>query len=320
MKRVPIPTILTAVALVVILVVYSVTFQVRFSEAAVKVRLGRAADAAITAPGMYFKLPPPIETVRTYDTRLRVLDTNESEIKTKDGQNILVGCSTIWRIKDPLKFYVRVPNERDAESKLRERVDEVRARVIGRHNLAEFVNLEVDLVEKAYDTIQAEMLTEAAPAALNDYGIEISSVRIRRLALPEEATQTVQESMREDRNYLASRYTKEGEALKAGIRARAEQARKSILAFAERRSKEIESKGVEATARILGEVPRGAEGFFIWLRWLEALEASLRKGTTIFIDSQSDVFRNFAAPFDGAAAVAPAASASQSPAREEREE
>jgi membrane protease subunit HflC len=126
MKRIPLPTVVTATVLVVILVVYSITYQVRFSESVVKVRFGKPRKV-ISEPGLKLKWPYPIETVKHYDTRLRVLDTPETEIKTRDSQNVIVGCFAIWRITDPLLFYKRVPVERTAEDKLRDRINESRA-------------------------------------------------------------------------------------------------------------------------------------------------------------------------------------------------
>ena len=81
MKRIPIPSMITAIVIILILVIYSITYQVRFSEAVVKVRFGKPR-AVIDEPGLELKWPAPIETVRHYDTRLRVLDTPETEKTT----------------------------------------------------------------------------------------------------------------------------------------------------------------------------------------------------------------------------------------------
>lgn len=313
MSRIPVPTLVTALFLVLVLTIYSVTFQVRFSEAAVKVRFGRAsAESVIREPGLYWKLPPPIEFVRKYDTRLRVLETPETEIKTQDGQNIIVGCYAIWRIADPYLFSVRVPVEREAEEKLRTRINEVRATVVGRHKMADFVNLDRELVTASYEQIENEMLQQAAAGAARDYGIELTRVGVRRISLPEEATQTVLESMKQERERLATTYREEGRSLAATITASAEAAKNKILAFAERKAQEIEAAGVKASERIFEQIRPEDSDFFIWLRYLEALEAALKQKTTIFIDANTDIFRYFSQPaamreLQPAAAPAPAA-------------
>lgn len=307
MKRIPLPTIITAAALILILVIYALTFQVRFNEAAVRVRFGRPASAAITAPGLKFRWPPPFETVQKYDTRLRVLNTNESEIKTRDGQNIVVGCFAVWRVADPLQFLIRVKSIGEAEKVLRQRIEEIRATVIGRHDLAEFVNLDRGAVDSSFDTIQAEMLADAGQGIRTDYGIELSRVAIRRISLPDSATQTVQEAMKKDRERLATRYTKEGEAAREAIKAEAESVRDRILQFADRRAQEITSEGVKATTGILASIQAEDEDFYLWLRSLEALEASLKQKATIFMDSSSELFDAFMRPEVSRAAESPAA-------------
>ncbi len=295
MKRIPVPTAITAIVLVLILVIYSITYQVRFSESVVKVRFGKPKEV-ISEAGLKLKWPAPIETVRHYDTRLRVLSTAETEIKTRDSQNVIVGCFAVWRIKDPLLFYKRVPVERTAEDKLRDRINESRAKVIGQHNWSDFVNLDSKLVNERYAQMEEEMLADCKPGILNDYGVEVHRVGVWRVSLPEEATASVQKSMQQERNRMAARYREEGESLKEAIIARANSQSKQILAFAERKAKEVEAAGVKASQRIFEQIATEDTEFFIWLRWLEALEVSLKTKTTIFIDSSNEIFKHFSEP------------------------
>lgn len=297
MKRFPWTSVLAAMAIAIVLLTYMITYQVRFSDAAVKIRFGKVQQV-VREPGLYMKWPAPIDRVKTYDTRLRVLDTNESEIKTRDGQNIIVGCYALWRVAKPETYCVRVENDQVAEQYVRDRVNEARAKVIGRHNLSEFVSLEREVVDQNFDAIQREMLEMAAPGVLADYGVELKGVRIRRFALPEGATQTVQEAMRQERERLAARYKTEGEALRDAIKARAENARKTIMDFAARKAQEVQSAGVNASTRIIQSIDKEDQEFFIWLRYMEALEAALAQKTTIFMDANTDIFKTFAQPED----------------------
>lgn len=310
MKRIPLPTVITAVLLIAALLIFAVTFQVRFSEQAVVVRWGRAdAGSVVKEPGLHFRWPYPVEAVQRYDTRLRVLDTAETEIKTADGQNLIVGSYALWRIADPLQFYVRIPHEGDAESLLRTRLDQVRQRVLGQHPMGEIVNLDSELVAQNYDKLQKEMLDGAAGELRKDYGIELVKFGVRRISLPENATEKVQEAMRQERERLASRFRTEGQARAATIKSAAEAERDQILQFVDRRAKEIETEGDRATERIYAQIKPEDNEFFIWLRALEALEASLKTRTTIFLDSNSELIKYFNAPFQArtkAAASAPA--------------
>jgi membrane protease subunit HflC len=297
MRRIPIPTVATAALLVAIFVAYMVTKQVRFSENAVRVRFGKAdASSVIRQPGLYLRWPAPIERVRDYDMRLRVLDTPETEIKTRDGQALIVGCFAIWKIEDPLKFYVRVPNERDAREKLRTRINEARATVIGRRDMADLFNLDRELVARNFDEVEQEMLRLSAPSILADYGARLVRVGIRRIALPAEATQTVQEAMKQDLQAKASRAREEGKSRANAIKKQAESDSRTIMAFAERRAEDIESTGVEASTRLLSEIQKQDSEFFIWLRFLEGLKEAFAQRGTIFLDSKDVIYPYFTNP------------------------
>ncbi|MFN0136797.1 MAG: SPFH domain-containing protein [Phycisphaerae bacterium] len=296
MRRLPIAAITTGAGLALVLVLYWVSYQVRFNETAVRIRFGKAEEV-IQTPGFGWKLPWPIETVKPYDRRLRVLDTPETELKTQDGQILIVGLFGLWRIQDPMVYHVRVPSEAEAEDKIRARLNEARNTVLGRHNMTELFNLDAEVVTAARDKIETEIAAAAAPGLLADYGIKLEEVRVRRNTVPEEATQQIQAAMGAERAALAARYTEEGKSTAETIRSRARAAREQILQFADRRAKEIESAGVRASERIFAQIQTDDSDFFIWLRQLEAIQAALKNKTTIFLDSSHDLAEPMAAPY-----------------------
>ena len=144
MSRMSIPTLFIAGLVVLILVAFACTYQVAFNQVAVKVRFGKAdASSIIREPGLKLRWPWPIESIETYDTRVRTLDTPETEIKTSDGKNLIVGAYAVWAIADPLHFYKRVRSAGEAEKQMRSRLSQSQAAVIGQSTLADFVNLDV---------------------------------------------------------------------------------------------------------------------------------------------------------------------------------
>ncbi len=293
MSRMPFLTLLIAI---VIILVYGMTERVKFSERAVRVTLGRASEeSVISKPGLYFRWPPPIEFIRTYDVRLHTTDTPESEIKTRDGKNLIVSCYLLWQIEDPYKFYVRVKDVGEAERQLRTRVGQIRSAAIGKRDMSFFVNLDEQTVSANYVALEEEMLTDAAASILNDYGIVVKKIGIRRISLPEQVTETVFKAMIANANKQATTYREVGKAKAEEIRARANSDRRQILAFADAKAEEIRSTGVQASTNILSQIPTEDRDFFEFLRQLEALEIALAEQSTIFLDSNSilsDVFIN----------------------------
>lgn len=301
------PTVVTAAALVALLLATVVTYKVRFNEAVIKLQFGKADEHSVQRePGLYLRWPPPVETVVKYDMRLQTLDTPETEIKTLDGQNIIVGVYAVWRIKDPLLFYQRVGAAGGAQDKLLPRIADVRATIIGKHDLSEFVNLDPDVVERNYTLIEKQMVDGAGPGILSDYGVELVQIGLRRISLPAEATQKVQESMIAERNKRAEEFKAQGRSEADAIRARADAAVKQILAFATRRAQEIESAGTAASTRILEQISDKDSEFFIYLRWLDALQESFKNKGTIFLDWDTEIAQKFSAPFKGTVSSQPA--------------
>ncbi len=301
-------TLIVAVPVVLILLLAASTYQVAFNQVAVKVRFDEGA--VIREPGLKWKWPWPIEHVQHYDRRLQTLDTPETEIKTIDGKNVIVGAYALWTIEDPLQFYRRVRTVDEAEKQMRSRISQAQAAVIGQSNLSDFVNLDAALVEQKYDAMLQRMRETVAPGLLADYGIRVAELGLRRISLPRETTQEVFNSMRAERNKLAARFREEGKSQAEGIKARANSEAKQILEFANSKAQEIKSAGVQASTRIYEQIAAEDAEFFEWLRWLDALRASLAQKTTIFLDQNSPLFGPFVHPpverLPAAAAAAPA--------------
>jgi membrane protease subunit HflC len=303
MNRVPIPTLITAVLLVAALVAYAVTFQVRFSEVAVRVKLGKADESSVVRePGIYFRWPWPIETIERYDRRLQTTDTPEAEVKTFDGKNVITGAFAVWRIEDPLRYFVRVKTRREAENQMRARLTQAQAAAFGQLTMADLFNLDPELVEKTHERLKAELLgdpgrpTSLVAAMKSEYGIELREVGIRRISLPETVSQTVFQSMIAERRTKAERFKAEGKSIADAITATAEADARKILAFAERKAQEVRSTGIQASTNLLRQIEAEDSEFFQYLRWLDALREMLRNRTTIFLDQQSLMHQPFVTP------------------------
>lgn len=298
MRRVPIATVLTAGGLVLILVLYACTFVVRFNEAVIKLRFGKADEAAYTEPGVYFKWFPPIESIKKYDVRKRTIDTSESEVKTADGKNVIISAAAVWQIKNPLEFFKKVPNgdEDNAAGQIRNRLNQAQAAVVGRMKMTELVNLDPAIVEAGHARFRTEMLADAKDQILKDFGVELLMIHIRRVSLPESATQVVMNSMQQERKAIAEKFRKEGDALAESIKSKADANANAILSFAEAKAKEIQSAGVLSSGRVLDQIAPEDVEFFEWLRWLEAMRRTLTANSTIFLDQKSEIYQYFSHP------------------------
>ena len=121
------------------------------------------ATRQIVEPGLYFKWPPPIESVQKFDSRARGLVAELGETPTKGAVPIIVNTYIVWRIAEPLAFFNAVGGAiSDAESKLLSQISDAQNKVIGRHEFSEFVNSDPSKIK--FDDIEKEMLAEIQKA------------------------------------------------------------------------------------------------------------------------------------------------------------
>lgn len=288
------------VAFVLAMLSYSMTYTVRFTEAAVVTTFGKAtAESTITEPGMRLKWPYPIQSVTTYDKRMRLLQTRAEAQQTSDDKQIVVEAFLTWKVNDPLKFYERFSNSGNraedhfdaAAATLRSLLSGALSET-GKYALSDLFSAESDsqLPELEGRILSALREPQGGGVSIADYGIEPSSVGIYRVRLAEETTQAVNDRIAANRDRLAKAIEAQGDAEAEAIRAKAREDRDRILAFANRRAKEIEAEGDTAAAvfqKRMGEYPELA----VFLKNLDLIRSSLSDRATVILSTDSPGLR-----------------------------
>jgi membrane protease subunit HflC len=294
-------TILVGCLLAVAILSRMFLYQVRYDQVAIRTLFDRAdAESVEETPGLKWRLPWPMHQVTHYSKRLQLLEDRLEELQTADGKSVIVRTYLTWRIADPLKFYVTLKDPAEARRQLSSRLREVRG-ILSGYRLDQLVNQDRDTL--ALDTIEREA-RDGVQQSLDDagYGLEVESVGIYRIILPESTTGKVFETMIATRERLADEALQEGQAQASAIRSDAESARDRILAFAERRAQAIRSQGDREASREYDAFARNEE-FAIFIRRLEALEKMLGHNTTFVLSAESlgilDWFRQPAKPDAG---------------------
>ena len=296
-------TILIGCLLAVAILSRMFLYQVRYDQVAIRTLFDRAdAESVEETPGLKWRLPWPMHQVTHYSKRLQLLEDRLEELQTADGKSVIVRTYLTWRIADPLAFYVTLKDPAEARRQLSSRLREVRG-ILSGYRLDQLVNQDRDTLK--LDTIEREA-RDAVQQSLDDagYGLEVESVGIYRIILPESTTGKVFETMIATRERLADEALQEGQAQASAIRSDAESARDRILAFAERRAQAIRSQGDREASREYDAFARNEE-FAIFIRRLEALEKMLGHNTTFVLSAESlgilDWFRQPAKPAAGKA-------------------
>ena len=220
--------------------------------------------------GLRLKWPWPFQKLVVYDRRTSVFEDTSSEVPTQDKQNMLVTLYCAWRIDDAERFLRRIEDPEAAEERLRDLLRNYKKDVIGRHEM-KIASIEKEI----FDRVQAE--------AKESYGIDVVRVGLKRLALPEQVTTAVIDSMKEERQDKVRRLKSEGEATAMALIERAKSARTKILKFAERKAEEIRTEGYLAAAKYYEQYGEDYK-LSMFLRALESLKTQLKERSVILLD------------------------------------
>lgn len=284
-------TIVAAVFLALVLVLYMCTFQVRFTEVAIKKTWGKPDADAITEPGLKFKWPRPIQSKVVYDKRIRILEDRTEETRTVDGKNLLMTTFTLWRIKDPSKFHTNFPaGVEDGEKKLRTTVVNTKHAITGKHDFQDFVS--TDPARRRIRDIELEMKTVVAKDAIDEYGIEVVDFGIKKLGLPQSVTTAVFDSMRSHEEAKAARYVAEGEARASDILANARAAEDRIMAEVRRKAAEIQTEADRVVSEYYKKFKDHPE-LQIYLDSQRTAREAMKSRATIILDSTQPPFDVF---------------------------
>jgi len=274
------------VAIIVILGLYLVSFQVREIESALVTTFGKPTRP-ITEPGWYFKWPAPVQRVYKFDSRANVLEADIGETTTKAAVPIIVNTYIVWRIAEPLDFFNAVGTVKEAEAKLLSQISDSQNKVIGRHYFGEFVNSDPERIR--FKEIEEEILTELRGAARADYGIEVVTLGIKQLKVSEDVSKAVFERMKAERNRKIQATVAQGEGQARKIRSDAESKKTILLAAAEARAKAIRGAGDAEAAKYYKLLEADPE-LAMFLRDIESLKKILKKRSTVVLSADAEPF------------------------------
>ncbi|MBC8094603.1 MAG: protease modulator HflC [Akkermansiaceae bacterium] len=296
MKRNPLTLVIGGV-LIVIFGLLLFTFQVRTTEVAVVTTFGKPSGEGITKPGIYGKMPWPIQRVYYFDKRVQSFEDKFTQDYTSDKVTLLTSVYIGWRITDPNLFYpkFRGGSISEAEKTLVNLVRAAKTGTVGKHQLADFVS--VDSGEK-FAAIEKEMLASVqSQLQANNYGISVDFLGMKKIGFPESVTQEIFTQMTGERQVLIERLQREGEADAQMIKSDADRRAAETLAGARGLATEIRGKGETEALKSLGVFQQNPElAKFLWS--LTAMEESLKERSTLILDQQTppfDLFRGLPA-------------------------
>jgi len=272
------------VALVIAVVGANSLFVVTEFERAVLLEFGKVVRGDIQ-PGLHLK-KPFINNVRKFDGRVLTLDAPAERFFTLEKKALIVDSFAKFQVNDAQSFYTATSGDvRRVEDLLRQRINNGLRDEIANRSLHEVVSGERDELMR----VLTKRIDEVARA---EFGVQVVDVRVKKIDLPPNVSQSVYDRMNTERDIEAREHRAQGQELAAGVRADAEKRREIILAEAYAEAETIRGEGDAESARIYAAAFNKDKEFYKFYRSMTAYRNTFSsKGDVLLIQPDSDFFK-----------------------------
>lgn len=297
------------VATVLILSAYTVNQ----AEQVIITQFGRPIGDPVTTPGLHFKMPF-VQQVNSFDKRYLAWDGPMVEMSTKDKTYVQVDTFARWRITDPMRYYLRLRDERSAQSRLEDILGSETRTAIARHELIEVVRTDKDrkpFVDETLGDLAGEgtlgvlrpirvgrvaiekHVFDAAAPKLEEFGIELLDVRFKRINYNQQVLERIYQRMISERLQIAQRFRSEGEGEAARIKGNKERDLNEIESTAYKQVQEIQgqadAKATEIYAKAYAQNPEAIK-FYKFVKTMETYRKVINNDASIVLSTNSELF------------------------------
>ena len=301
---------LIALLFPILIVGYESLYRVNETEQIIVTQFGKPVGDIISEAGLKLKVPF-IQKVNRIEKRILLWDGDANDMPTKDKLYITVDTFARWRIKDPLQYFLRLRDERSAQSRLEDILGSETRNAVARHQLIEIIRTTKGR-EPAVDALLADAdigkllpikrgrhqvekdIYSAASGKLSEFGIELLDIRFKRINYNESVRQKIYARMISERQQIAERFRSEG----AGEAAK-------ILGSKEKELQRIESEAYQQIQTIQGVADAKAteiynlaynksvesRELYTFVKTLKTYESIIDANTTLVLTTNSDIYK-----------------------------
>ncbi len=276
-----------------VLVGSNAIFVVRETERGVLLKFGEVVNPDLK-PGLHVKVPF-VNNVRIFDGRILTVDSNPERFFTQEKKALIVDSYAKFRVKDTATFYTATNGEEvRAAALLAQRINDGLRNEVAARTVQEVVSGERDELMEAI----TERLSKVANVEL---GVEVIDVRVKKIDLPPDVSDSVYRRMNAEREKEARELRSQGQELAEGIRAAADREVTVIEANAFREAEFIRGDGDAQSTRIYAEAYNQDPEFYSFVRSLRAYRETFSSGSDVMlVEPDSQFFQYLRDPKAGA--------------------
>jgi len=299
-----------AVLFPLLIVAYEAFYTVNETEQVIMTQFGKPVGGIVNEAGLKLKIPF-IQKVNRIEERILLWDGSANDMPTKDKLYITVDTFGRWRIKDPLQYFLRLRDERSAQSRLEDILGSETRNAVAKHELIEIVRTTKDRTP-AVDPLLAEAdvgkllpikrgrrqieedIFSAASVKLAEFGIELLDIRFKRINYNESVRQKIYARMISERQQIAERFRSEGAGEAAKIIGNKEKDLQRIESEAYRKIQSIQgvadAKATEIYAAAYNQTKSSRELYDL-VKTLETYKQVIDPSTTLVLTTESELYQ-----------------------------
>tara|TARA_R110001583_G_scaffold6618_5_gene33591 strand:+ start:19582 stop:20448 length:867 start_codon:yes stop_codon:yes gene_type:complete len=249
-----------------------------------KVKRDAEGKPVVFAPGLHFKVPV-IDSIRIMDSRIQTLDDQADRFVTSEKKDLIIDSYVKWQIEDLAVYYLATGgNKLQAEALLKRKINNGLRNEIGAHTINEIVS------GKRGEVMETALKRMARSSEL---GIKVVDVRIKKINLPDEVSNSVYKRMRAERQAVAREHRSQGQEKSEIIRANIDRKVSIMIAEANKNSAEVRGEGDAQSSKIYGDSYAQDGEFFAFLRSMKAYEKSFSDKDDVMVLSPDSEFFKF---------------------------
>lgn len=305
---------LIPLALVAGFILFNSLYTVGEAQQVIITQFGRPVGEPITSAGLKFKIPF-IQTVNRIDKRILEWDGSPSDMPTKDKLYVSVDLFARWRITDPMAYFLRLRDERSAQSRLDDILGSETRNMVARNELIEIVRTTKDRkpsqdstltdnqgnssigillpIKNGRESVEAAIY-KAAAEKVRVFGIELLDIRFKRINYTETVQPKIFERMISERRQIAERFRSEGNGEAARIRGNLMRDKDRIQSEAYKQVEQIRGEGDAKAAEIYANAfnqSSDSASFYQFTRTLDTYRSVITSDATLLLSTDSELYR-----------------------------
>ena len=269
----------------VVIVASNSLYVVKETQRGVLLKFGEVVNPNLQ-PGIHVKVPF-VNNVRLFDGRILTVDSPAERFFTQEKKALIVDSYAKFRVLDTATYYTATNGEEArAAGLLAQRINDGLRNEVAVRTVQE-------VVSGSRDEVMESITRRLSEVAATELGVEVIDVRVKKIDLPPDVSDSVYRRMNAEREKEARELRSVGQELAEGIRASADREVTVLEANAFREAEMVRGLGDAEATRIYADAYNQDPEFYAFVRSLKAYQETFNAGSDIMVIDPDNQFYQY---------------------------